>query len=107
MPFTDHSRDAQAYATDVKTLVIDHVNLARRSKEPADQVRLIVNELEDFSNRPFGEFKEVYSQLLEESQSILSACEAVDGRPNGLEKQLESLLAIAEKLPGTVHLGSE
>lgn len=106
-PYTNHSQDPQAYALDVKTLVLDHVMIARKSREPADQVRLIVMELEDSPKRPVGEFNQTYAEMLTAAQSLLADCEQADGRPNGLEKRLDELAAMAESLPGSVNIRTE
>jgi hypothetical protein len=107
MPYTDHSRDATAYAKDVKELVIDHVQLAKKSREPADMLAPIVSELEQMRERPTGEHKSIYEELLETARQLLEACQQVDGRPPGLEKQLDQLVAMVDRLPGEVNIAPE
>jgi len=50
-----------SYAADVKSLVNDHMALAKQSKEPADEMHIIVNFLSDRASRPQGTFAETYS----------------------------------------------
>ncbi len=97
--YTDHSRDPQAYAQDVKELVADHVELARRAREPADMLAPIVSELEQLDERPAGENREFYETLLAAAREVLDACEQMDGRPARLDSQLDHLLSLLAQLP--------
>lgn len=101
-PFTDNSKDPQSYAADVKALIIDHVALAKKSKEPADEMQIVVNFLGERSSRPQGEFADTYAKLYDLAEQIHAACEAAGGKPSGLDQQLQELLTMAETLPGTV-----
>jgi hypothetical protein len=101
-PFTDHSRDPEAFALDVKQVVVDSVADARTSREPEDQVSNIVNMLDDLSGRPTGQYRDTYDQLLSLAREIRAACEAANGRPSDLETRLQELLALADQLPGHV-----
>jgi hypothetical protein len=104
MPYTDHSRDSDAYAKDVKELVIDHVGLAKRSREPADMIAPIINELEQMRERPTGEHHSVYEELLETARRVFETCQRVDGRPTGIDKELDQLVALVDRLPGDVNI---
>ena len=105
--YVDHSRDPLAYARDVKELVVDHVHLARQSREPGDMLVPIVSELDRLEDRPVGEYREVYEQLRAAAQQLLEACQRVDGRPPELQKQLDQLLELVAPLPGDVRLVHE
>lgn len=104
-PYTDNSRDPLAYAKDVKQLVLEHVEIAKTSSEPADQVLTIVTELKQTAERPTGEHKATYDQLLEKSNALLSACEAAsNGKPANLAQSLNEIAQLAQSLPGEVAL---
>lgn len=106
MPYTDSSRDASAYARDIKQLVISSATTARRSKEPADDLLGVVSELENNSKRPLGDHAATYTELLGIAKRIHVACEQANGRPPGLEKDLDELIVAAEKLPGEVKIAA-
>jgi hypothetical protein len=102
-PYTDNSRDPAAYAKDVKHLVLESVEIAKKSSEPADQILTIVTELKQSGERPVGEHKATYDQLLEKANALLSACQsASNGKPANLTQSLEELAQIAQTLPGEV-----
>jgi len=103
VPFTDDSKDADAYALSVKQAVADQVASAATSSEPADQVSVLVSLLEDKGNRPAGPHEAIYGEILTAAQMLTVECQAApNGRPDGLDKSLEDLAAISNKLPGTV-----
>jgi hypothetical protein len=101
-PYTDHSRDPEAFALDVKQLVVNSVEDARTSREPEDEISNIVDLLDDLSRHPTGDYRETYDQLLSLAGDIRAACEAANGRPSDLATRLDELLALANQLPGTV-----
>lgn len=104
-PYTDNSRDPASYAKDVKQLVLEHVEIAKKSSEPADQVLTIVTELKQTGERPVGEHKATYDQLLEKSNALLSACQsASNGKPSNLTQALNEIAQLAQSLPGEVVL---
>lgn len=101
-PYTDNSRDPESFAADVKTVVLDHVALARRSKEPADELQQVVNFLADRAKRPQGNYAELYDKLFAMAEQIHQACEAAGGKSATLTQQLAELEELAETLPGRV-----
>lgn len=97
LPFTDNSKDAELYAQNVRGLVLELAQAARNSSEPRAQVNLIVKELSQ-KDRPAGEYREIYSQMLAVSQKTLDRCPPSGGRaPIGPE--LDELAALARRLP--------
>ena len=108
-PFTDNSKDPDLYARDVKQIALDAVQTARRSREPADQIQTLVNELEgqETNNRPLGSYKPIYTELLTAAKQLLDECKKANGRPANLPARLDALKQTAEKLPGQVQLGRE
>jgi len=106
-PYTDNSRDPASYAKDVKQLVLEHVEIAKKSSEPADQVLTIVTELKQTGERPSGEHKATYDQLLEKSNALLTACQsASNGKPANLTQALNEIAELAQSLPGEVVLNA-
>jgi hypothetical protein len=108
-PFTDNSKDPDLYAQDVKQIVLDAVQRARGSREPADQLQTIVTEIESqpVNNRPVGSHKPVYDELLASAKALMADCQKAGGRPADLSSRLDALKKIAEKLPGQVQLGRD
>lgn len=104
IPYTDNSADPESYAQDVKYLVLDRVEAAKKSREPADQISVILLELEGSPNRPKGSYGDIYAELLTEARQIVEECERANGRAPGLDAKLANLAKIAEKLPGTVDI---
>ena len=101
-PYTDHSRDPEAFALDVKQVVVNSVEDAKTSPEPEDEISSIVDMLDDLSRQPTGDYRETYDQLLSLAGDIRAACEAANGRPSDLAARLDELVALANQLPGTV-----
>jgi len=97
LPYTDNSKDAELYAQNVRSLVLGLVETARASNEPQIQIKLIVTEL-SHDDRPFGPYKDVYSELLTASRTILDRCQPGNGKPD-IRKELDQLTSAARKLP--------
>ena len=102
-PFTDNSKDADLYAADVKQIAYDTVTMAKRSREPADQIQQLVTEIESqgANSRPVGSHKSVYDELLTAAKSLMDDCKRVNGKAANLGPRLDALKKIADKLPGT------
>lgn len=99
--YVDHSRDPEAFAENVKQVVVDSAARARTAEEPEDNISAIVDLLEDLSGRPTGSYRATYDQLLSLAREIVSECEAAGGRrPPNLNQRLEELVALADQLPG-------
>src|SRR4051812_41114071 len=82
-PYTDNSRDADLYAQDVKTIALGAVQRAKRSREPADQIRVLVTEIQDqeSNRRPVGSHKPIYTELLATARTLMEDCEKANGKP--------------------------
>jgi hypothetical protein len=100
-PTVNNSQDPEAYARDVKQLVYDVVESAPQSREPADQIALVVTELEQ-TDRPRGNYANTYTQLLTTAKEIQAECEKSGGKPSNLPTRLAQLKKIAQALPGDV-----
>jgi len=105
-PFTDNSKDADLYALDVKQIAFSTVTMAKRSREPADQIQILVGEIEsqEANNRPVGSYKPIYAELLAAAKPLLEDCKNANGKPANLAVRLDALKAIAEKLPGQTQV---
>jgi hypothetical protein len=104
-PFTDNSKDADLYAADVKQIAYSTVSRAKRSREPADQVQVLVTELEsqESNNKPAGPHKAVYGDMLAAAKLLLEDCKKANGKPANLNSRLDAIKVIADKLPGQVQ----
>jgi hypothetical protein len=101
-PFTDHTQDAEAYAKEVKTLTVRMAEATKTSPEPADNLRALVEQLEN-PNAPQGNYQATYTEILNVAKPLLQECEqAPNGKPKGLNQKLDQLAKAAEKLPGEV-----
>jgi hypothetical protein len=105
-PTVNHSQDPEAYAKDVKQIVYNQVASAAKSREPADQMQSIITELEQ-KDRPHGNYKGTYAELLSTAREIHADAKKVDGRPSNLMPRLNKLKQTAESLPGQVDLSTE
>ncbi len=99
---TDHSRDPEAFAVDVKELVATTVAEAQVSLEPVDALFSLVDLLDELDQQPAGSHRELYEQIQKMASEIHEMAEQVDGRPADLEQRLDRLWALAEPLPGDV-----
>ena len=102
----DNSQDPEAYARDVKQLVLDHVAIAAKSREPADQMAVIIAELEQ-RDRPLGSYQPTYEKLLTAAREIHAESKKANGRPGNLNARLNQLRKMAESLPGQVDVRGE
>ncbi len=98
-PPVDNSQDPDAYARDVKQLVLTQVGAASKSREPADQIATVVTELQQ-TDRPRGKYQDTYDTLLTLAQGIKADCEKAKGRPDNLTARLDEMKKLAQSLPG-------
>jgi hypothetical protein len=97
LPFTDNSKDAELYAQNLRALVVELVQTARNSSEPRVQINLMVKELSQ-NDRPAGEYREVYREMLAVSKKTLDRCPPSGGRAQ-IGKELDELMTLARRLP--------
>jgi hypothetical protein len=101
VPYTDHSRDPEAFAASIKEMVFLAVEDARRSAEPEEAIEGVV---EAFDGRlgtlPVGDYRPIYEQLLSVASELHQEAERIDGRPSDLDQRLDELVGIAKQLPG-------
>jgi len=103
LPYNDNSRDAELYAQNVRTLVLGLADTARSSGEPQLQIKMIVKELSQ-DDRPVGQYKQVYADLLATSRKILDRCPPGASRPD-IRKEIDELTSLARKLPAKQSSG--
>lgn len=97
-----HNRDPALFSLDVKRLVLNQVEEAKRAKYPADEIDVILAELENLESRPVGDFLDIYQQLKGTLTELHAKCEAADGRPSDLSRELEEIVQLVNQLPGDV-----
>lgn len=97
-----HNRDPSLFSLDVKRLALNQVEEAKRSKDPADEIDVILAALENLESRPVGDFLGIYQQLKDKLTELHAKCEAADGRPSDLSSGLEEILQLVNQLPGEV-----
>ena len=103
VPYTDHSRDPEAFAVTTKQMVFDAVEDARRSPEPAESLDGIVAAFEGRLDRlPVGDYRPIYEELLSVASDLYEEAERIDGRPADLDERLSRMVAIVEELPGDI-----
>lgn len=106
VPFNDDSQDTEKFAVLIRQVVAESVADARKSSEPADQIRLISDAVRG-GNKPVGQYGEIYQRLGVAANELTEACERADGPTPDLGKKLDELLAIAEELPGSSEVAAE
>jgi len=97
LPYTDNSKDSQLYAQNVRALVLEQAQAARNSSEPRVQIHLIVKELSQ-NDRPTGDYRQTYSDMLAVSQKAMERCPLTGGRGQ-ISNELDELVALARRLP--------
>lgn len=97
LPYTDNSKDTQLYAQNVRALVLELAQAARNSSEPRVQMNLIVKELSQ-TDRPIGDYRQTYSDMLAVSQKAMDRCPPSGGRAQ-IGKELDELVTLARRLP--------
>jgi hypothetical protein len=102
--FTDHSRDAEAYARRVKVLILTQLPLAKAAKdEPESYTASIVNELQNYTSNPVGSHGDTYAQLLQQCKELHEMLERGGDRKPANQK-IDEIIEIANQLPGTVQV---
>lgn len=99
LPYTDNSQDPDAYARDVKTLVVNSARQARSSSEPLDLLTLVLSELKK-SDRPVGKFRPTYDELRNSVEILVAEFERLGKRPANFAERLDELIKMAQALPG-------
>ncbi len=103
VPYTDHSRDPEAFALTIKQMVFNAVEDARESPHPAESLDGIAAAFEGGLGRlPVGDYRSVYEELYSVASDLYEEAERIDGRPADLETRLHELVALADQLPGDV-----
>lgn len=107
VPYTDHSRDPEAYAKTTKQMIFVVIEDAQVSKEPAESLEAIVDKFEGRMDKlPVGDYRSIYEEILALASELHQACEAADGPTPDLKARLANLREITEKLPGDVQVST-
>jgi len=105
--FTDHSRDADAYARRIKVLILTQLPLAKTAKdEPESYTASIVNELQNYTSNPVGSHGDTYAQLLQQCKDLHGMLESGGDRKPANQK-IDEIIEIANQLPGSVQIDRE
>jgi len=106
VPYTDHSRDPEAFAKTTKQMIFDVIDDARNSREPAESLEAIVDKFEGrFDQLPVGDYRPIYEEIHALATELYEACEAIDGPTPDLNARLAEMQTMAEKLPGDAQMG--
>lgn len=102
LPYTDNSRDSEAYAKNIKQLVVDMSQSNRGSPEIADSISSLVEELKQ-TDRPQGEHAAKYAEIRAVAEAIVAEGNPASGKPTATQIQkLDELAKLAQDLPGEV-----
>ena len=105
LPFTDNSKDSEAFAKDIKELVLTAADRLKNSSQPADSIRQVVLSLSDLKKCPTGSYLPIYEELHKLTSDLLQ--EAENGKPKDLKGKLAKIAEVANKLPGAVKVEKE
>ncbi|MEQ1829679.1 MAG: hypothetical protein ABL921_27195 [Pirellula sp.] len=105
LPFTDHSKDADAFGRSIKILVLSTADELKTSKQPTDALRTIVQSLSELDACPTGEYLPTYKELHKLSSELLAQCEK--SKPSDYLAKLSAIAEKAKTLPGVVRVEKE
>lgn len=101
-PYTDDSRDPEAYARRIKVMILRQLPLAKTEKEEPDSYTAsVVGELENYKNNPVGSYGETYAKLLSQCQELHELLKQGGDRKPAIAK-IDEIMEIANQLPGEV-----
>ncbi len=102
-PGTDDSGDPLAYAEEVKNMVLDGLQLAKKGPRElgVDRVHVLRDALSQFPERPVGEHRATYEALLNDLDQLISMYRE-SAQANQINSKIDETIARAETLPGQV-----
>jgi len=100
LPFTDNSKDSEAFAKTIKGLVLNTVERIKDSPQPADSLRQVVLSLSELKDCPTGSHLATYEDMFKLSSALLKDSEK--GKPTDFKPRLAEIADLAKKLPGEV-----
>jgi hypothetical protein len=106
LPFTDNSKDADAFGRSIKVLVLHTAEELKTSKQPADALRAIVQSLSELDACPTGEYLPIYQEMHKLTSDLLSQCET-GKQPADFQSKLAAIAEKAKGLPGIVRVEKE
>jgi hypothetical protein len=105
LPYTDNSKDSASFAIDMKRVVLRAAEDTKKSPQPADTIRVIVQTLSELDKCPTGEYLKTYQDLHAKASELLQRSE--NGKPSDLSAKLKEIVDLANTLPGEVTIEKE
>jgi hypothetical protein len=105
LPYTDNSKDSARFALDMKRMILGSAEDIKKSPQPADAIRVIVQSLSELDACPTGEHLKTYQELHALSSELLQRSE--NGKPADLPAKLKEIIELANTLPGEVTIEKE
>ena len=105
LPYTDNSKDSASFALDMKRMILGSAEDIKKSPQPADAIRVIVQSLSELDACPTGNYLKTYQQLHALSSELLQQSEK--GKPADLPAKLKEIVDLANTLPGEVKIEKE
>ena len=87
LPYTDNSKDSSRFALDIKRMILSSAEDIKKSPQPADAIRVIVQSLSELDACPTGEHLKTFQDLHKLSADLLAKSE--NGKPADLPAKLE------------------
>ncbi len=100
---TDDSGDPLAYAEEVKNMLLDGLQLAKKGPPELgrDRVHVLRDSLSQFPERPVGEHEATYKALLNDLDELISMYRE-SAQTSQINSKIDETIARAETLPGQI-----
>ncbi len=105
IPYTDNSKDSGRFALDIKQMILSSAEDIKKSPQPADAIRVIVQSLSELDACPTGEYLKTYQDLHVKASDLLAKSE--NGKPSDLTAKMKEIVDLANTLPGEVKIEKE
>ncbi len=105
LPYTDNSKDSASFALDIKRIILSSAEDIKKSPQPADTIRVIVQSLSELDACPTGDHLKTFQELHTLSSALLAKSE--NGKPADLTAKLKEIVDLANTLPGDVKIEKE
>lgn len=105
LPYTDNSKDSSRFALDIKQMILSSAEDIKKSPQPADSIRVIVQSLSELDACPTGDHLKTFQELHKLSSDLLAKSE--NGKPSDLPAKMKEIVDLANTLPGEVKIEKE
>lgn len=102
LPFTDNSKDSDAFALDMKTLVLNTTTHLKNSKDQAATLSGVVSALSGLDACPTGEYLTTYKEIHSLASALMAELEK--GKPADFDAKIKAIADLANKLPGDAKI---